>query len=94
MKILNDLNLYSDRQFKEYTNNIGRYTYSNYTDPIVNSVSQMGTGDLAELARTLVNLTSIKRRYSMNQEETVGGEINVVILSKADGYIEVNKKSE
>ena len=54
----------------------------------------MGTGDLAELARTLVNLTSIKRRYSMNQEETVGGEINVVILSKADGYIEVNKKSE
>ena len=38
LKILNDLNLYSDRQFKEYTNNIGRYTYSNYTDPIVNSV--------------------------------------------------------
>jgi hypothetical protein len=94
LKILNDIKLYSDRQFQEFNNNIRHYTNSNYTDPIISSVSSMGSLDLAELARTLVNLTSIKRRYAMDQEENVGGETDTVILSKAGGYIEVNNKTD
>jgi len=44
------------------------------------------------MAETLVNLTSFKRKISMNQRETVGGPTDVALITKGDGFIWVNRK--
>lgn len=43
------------------------------------------------MAEALVNLTSLKRRVSM-EEETVGGPIDVAVISKGDGLIWIKRK--
>ena len=47
--------------------------------------------ELAELAEALVNLTSLKRRVSP-ADETVGGPIDVAIISKGDGLVWIKRK--
>ena len=43
------------------------------------------------MAEALVNLTSLKRRVSM-EEESVGGPIDVAVISKGDGFIWIKRK--
>jgi len=47
--------------------------------------------ELASMAETLASLASFKRRVSPGRE-TVGGPIDVAVISKADGFVWVNKK--
>ena len=47
--------------------------------------------DLAAMAESLVNLTSFKRRIS-REAETVGGPIDVAVVSKGDGFIWIKRK--
>jgi hypothetical protein len=47
--------------------------------------------ELAAMAEALVNLTSFKRKVSM-ELETVGGPIDVAVISKGDGFIWVKRK--
>jgi hypothetical protein len=47
--------------------------------------------ELAVMAETLVSLTSFKRKMSRDAE-TVGGDIDVAVISKGDGYIWVKRK--
>jgi hypothetical protein len=47
--------------------------------------------DLAEMAESLVNLTSIRRRVSKGME-TVGGPVDVAVISKSEGFVWVKRK--
>ena len=47
--------------------------------------------ELAAMAESLINLTSFKRRVSM-EEETVAGPIDVAVISKGDGFIWIKRK--
>ena len=47
--------------------------------------------ELANMAETLVNLTSFKRRVSMSAE-TVGGPVDVAVISKGDGFVWIKRK--
>ena len=47
--------------------------------------------ELAAMAESLINLTSFKRKVSM-EEETVGGPIDVAVISKGDGFIWIKRK--
>ena len=46
--------------------------------------------DLAHLADSLVNLTAFKRRVSLDIE-SVGGPIDVAVISKGDGFIWISR---
>jgi len=53
--------------------------------------SRVGYQDeLAAMAESLVNLTSFKRKVSM-EAETVGGTIDVAVISKGDGFIWIKR---
>ncbi len=93
-RITSDIDHFTYRQVHNFRNELKHFKDTNYTSPIINSVRYMGVGDICELARTMVNLTSIIRRYSINQRETVGGEIDVVVLSKEEGFKEIKQKVE
>ena len=45
----------------------------------------------AHLAEALVNITSLKRKYSPD-EESVGGPIDVAVISRSDGFVWVKRK--
>ncbi len=67
------------------------YRHSSYVMPILNVVKSMPKDELAELAESLVNLTSLKRRMSQ-ERETVGGPVDVAIISRGDGLIWARRK--
>lgn len=62
-----------------------------HVDPILEVVAMLPKDDLASMAESLVNLTVLKRRISTDQE-TVGGPIDVAVISKGDGFIWIKRK--
>lgn len=54
-------------------------------------VNHLSKKELGEVAYSLVELTSRKRRYSSDME-TVGGPIDVAILTRNEGFIWVRRK--
>ena len=66
------------------------YGQKRHIAPIMNAVGALPKDELAAMAESLVNLTSFKRRISMDAE-TVGGEIDVAVISKGDGFIWIKR---
>ena len=64
---------------------------STHKRPTMSIVSLLPKDELAEFAETLVSLTSFKRRMTPSQE-TVGGPIDVAVISKGDGLVWVKRK--
>ena len=54
-------------------------------------VEFMPKPEMARMAEALVNLTSIKRRVSRGME-TVGGPIDVAVISRSEGFVWVKRK--
>ena len=65
--------------------------YTNYVRPIIDAVGSLPKEEMASMAEALVNLAAIRRRVS-TEEETVGGPIDVAIISKGDGFIWIRRK--
>jgi hypothetical protein len=76
---------------KKIADDVTSYQKEKYNDPIMQIVSVLTKDELAELAESFVNLTSLKRKISL-EEETVGGPIDVAIISKGDGFIWMKRK--
>ena len=75
-KLVDDINKFSNRKFAR---------------PIVEMVSMLPKDELPALAEALVSLTSIKRHFT-NEVETVGGPIDVALITKGDGFIWIKRK--
>jgi hypothetical protein len=67
------------------------YRQANHVSPVMDAVALLPKDELAAMAESLVNLTSFKRRISM-EAETVGGPIDVAVISKGDGFIWIRRK--
>lgn len=77
--------------FKEYHEGLLEFSRDRFVMPILDVVRSLPKSDLAALAESLVNLTSLKRRVSMDTE-TVGGPVDVAVISKGDGFIWLKRK--
>lgn len=75
----------------DYRKRLERYRSEVNVDSVVSVVSMLPKDELAAMAEALVNLTSFKRKVSM-QTETVGGPIDVAVISKSDGFIWIKRK--
>jgi hypothetical protein len=58
---------------------------------IEDMVEFMPKPEMAKMAEALVNLTSIKRRVSRGME-TVGGPIDVAVISQSEGFVWIKRK--
>lgn len=63
----------------------------NYASPVMQMVGSLPKDELGAMAEALVNLTKFKRRVSKEQE-TVGGPIDVAIITKGDGFVWMKRK--
>ena len=61
------------------------------SDRIMSVVGMLPKEELAEMAEALVNLTSLKRRVTP-EDETVGGPVDVAVISKGDGLVWIKRK--
>lgn len=59
--------------------------------PLINTIATLPKEDLAEVAENLIYLTSLMRRITPDQE-SVGGPIDVALVSKGDGFIWIKRK--
>ncbi|MDR1836441.1 MAG: hypothetical protein LBQ89_02175 [Treponema sp.] len=63
-----------------------------YKDPILETVRGMQKNELVSMAEAMVNLTALKRHVS-DDAESVGGPIDVALITKGDGFIWIKKKT-
>ena len=75
----------------EYASKNNETKQTNYIQPLMSAVSNLSKEDLAEMAESLIYLTYLKRRITF-AEESVGGPVDVAIISKGDGFIWMKRK--
>ncbi len=94
IKLLVDDNTFEEIKgyFKEHDQSVDNFKEENFSSPTVDVVAILPKEELAMMAETLVNLTSFKRKISMDAE-SVGGPIDVAVISKNDGFVWIKHKS-
>lgn len=76
---------------KEYEKEITAYRNQVHVGPVLSAVASLPKDELASMAEALVNLTSLKRRVTP-ETETVGGPIDVAVITKGDGLVWIKRK--
>ena len=80
-----------DGLMEDYKKSIEKVKQQKMISPLMKTVSTMGKEDLAELAENLIYQTSLKRHITPNLE-SVGGPVDVAVISKGDGFIWIKRK--
>jgi hypothetical protein len=62
-----------------------------YIEPLMGAISTLSKEDLAEMAESLIYVTYLKRRFTF-AEESVGGPVDVAVITKGDGFIWIKRK--
>jgi hypothetical protein len=81
-----------NRIFNAYEKGMDREIERCFTTPVTRVVAVLPKAEMARLAEALVNLTSIKRKFS-SVSETVAEPIDVAVISKSDGFVWIRKKT-
>lgn len=63
-----------------------------HSEPLLQAVAALPRRELARLAEALVNLTAFMAEMSADQVETVGGPIDIALISKGDGFVWIKHK--
>lgn len=72
-------------------NEFERVRIDDYREPVMEMVASLPKDELGSMAESLVSLTKFKRRIS-TQQETVGGPIDVAVITKGDGFVWTKRK--
>jgi hypothetical protein len=90
-RLLKRLHSVGGQLVSELRKGIDQYAREMHSSPIVEIVDHLPKEELAAMAEALVNLTSFKRHVT-RQAETVGGPIDVAVISRGDGFIWIKGK--
>lgn len=77
--------------FDNFRAALREYQKENHISPVLSAVASLPKDELAAMAESLINLTSFKRKVTI-ETETVGGAIDVAVISKGDGFIWIKRK--
>lgn len=90
-KLISSIIDFATENWVKITGEIREYVVENHISKVVEMIEFLPKQDLGYMAESLVNLTAFKRKIS-NDSETVGGPIDVAIISKGDGFVWVKRK--
>jgi hypothetical protein len=82
---------FDEKDVKEILDNVNNTAWDNHTKPILDTIEILPKDELAAVAKTLVDLTSFMRHVSSGIE-TVGGPVDVAVISRKDGFIWIDRK--
>jgi hypothetical protein len=80
-----------DKMVNAFSSASEEFRYKMFSEKMLDIVSILPKEEIGELAGSLVEITSLKRRMSMDAE-SVGGPIDVAVISKGDGFIWIKRK--
>jgi hypothetical protein len=89
--LIEELNNAKQEILEIFRRDLKQYCRDVNSAPIVETVALLPKEELAVMAETLVNLTSFKRRVTLDLE-TVGGPVDVAIITKGDGFVWIKRK--
>ena len=74
-----------------YQKSMNEYIDTNYVNKLLDMVESLGKEDLGDMAENLVRMTCLKRHITTD-EETVGGPVDVAVITKGDGFVWLKRK--
>jgi hypothetical protein len=77
----------SEKLMKEFS----EHRDEKYVQPVMGAVGALPKEEMAAMAEALVDLTSLRRKVD-SKLDTVGGPIDVAVISKGDGFIWIKRK--
>jgi hypothetical protein len=80
-----------DQERNSFLTNVTNSSNEKLVDPIIGMLQFLPKDELATMAESLVNMTAFRRKVS-HDNETVGGPIDVAVLSKNDGFVWIKRK--
>ena len=90
--------LLSEEEKKRLSSNdifniLNNIAISTYSLPMLNTIQYLPKEEMGKLAEALISITSIRRMVvADNNNGTVGGPIDVAIISRDDGFIWIKRK--
>lgn len=84
-------NLNVEKYTTDYCKGMDNYIDQSYIKPLMDTVAYLDKEDLADMAESLVRMTCLKRHVTTD-DETVGGPVDVAIVTKGDGFIWKKRK--
>lgn len=76
---------------KNFDQEFRKYRHHAVVSPILNVVNALPKDEMGELARALVELTSLRRKVDAKLQ-SVGGPVDVAVISKGDGLVWLQRK--
>lgn len=80
-----------DKIQEQFMEDINGFINIHYVDKLMGTVEYLDIEDLSNMAESLIALTGLKKRMT-SVEETVGGPVDVAVISKIDGFIWKKRK--
>jgi hypothetical protein len=78
-------------QFKEYAEKMREHRRTKYTQPIRQAIASLSLSDLGMVEETFVAASQLLKRVRP-ELESVGGPVDVAVISKGDGFIWTKRK--
>ena len=86
-----DIGMVAMQAQETFRHAIRDHLWKNHTTPLRRAIGMLPVGELAELAEILVYMESKKERVT-RPTESVGGAIDVAVITKGDGFIWIKRK--
>lgn len=90
-KLKHSLTKHGEEAVKHIISEFSATIAESQVEPLLEVVAALPKDELANLANALVELTSAKRKVSRGLA-TVGGPVDVALISKGDGFIWISRK--
>ena len=90
-EVLNKFDKTNDKRASDFEKDIDNLK-KNFYNEMLESIGSLPKKELANMAESLIHITSLKRKLDSDLE-TVGGDIDVAIISKGDGFIWIKRKN-
>ena len=75
----------------EFDEAVDDYSSTEFSDGVVDAVDSFNLEDMADMAESLVSVTNLHRHIS-SSEESVGGPIDVAVITRTEGFMWVKHK--
>jgi hypothetical protein len=79
------------QHYKDFTDEMQKHRREKYTDPIRQAIASLSLSDLGMVAETFVGASQLLKRVRP-ELESVGGPVDVAVISKGDGFVWIKRK--
>lgn len=77
--------------FEAFANSMSEFRLKTYTQPIKQSIASLPISELGIVAEALLGASQVLKKVNPDLE-TIGGPVDVAVISKGDGFIWIKRK--